>query len=104
MSARPNVDRRPFNVDMNVPMSTARSPSQGMDVGGVTRVGAVAPEPAVGARGIHQRLPSRAFDSRLDRHAGHESIGEAVRIVDHDLYGDALHDFGEIARRIVGRQ
>src|SRR5258708_36164179 len=34
MSARPNVDNRPFRVDMNVPMSTATSPSQGMEVRG----------------------------------------------------------------------
>src|SRR5258708_17721454 len=44
MSARPNVDNRPFRVDMNVPMSTATSPSQGMEVGGDGSVGAVKAE------------------------------------------------------------
>ena len=34
MSARPKVESRPFKVEMNVPMSTASSPSQGMEVGG----------------------------------------------------------------------
>src|SRR5258708_32740202 len=49
MSARPNVDNRPFRVDMNVPMSTARSPSQGMEVGGDGSVGAVKAELGRGA-------------------------------------------------------
>src|SRR5271170_3156712 len=39
MSAKPNVESLPLRVDMNVPMRTARSPSQGMDVGGEGRVG-----------------------------------------------------------------
>src|ERR1700685_2727728 len=43
MSARPNVENRPLRVDMKVPMSTARSPSQGMEVGGDGSVGAVRP-------------------------------------------------------------
>src|SRR5277367_3804026 len=49
MSARPNVDNRPFKVDMNVPMSTATSPSHGMEVGGDGSIGAVRPEPDRGA-------------------------------------------------------
>src|SRR5580692_2110023 len=49
MSARPNVDNRPFSVDMNVPMSTAMSPSHGIEVGGEGSVGAVKPEPGSGA-------------------------------------------------------
>src|SRR5271166_6174334 len=49
MSARPNVDNRPFKVDMNVPMSTATSPSHGIEVGGEGSVGAVKPEPGRGA-------------------------------------------------------
>src|SRR5277367_764348 len=48
MSARPNVDNRPFKVDMNVPMSTARSPSHGMEVGGDGSVGAVKTKPGGG--------------------------------------------------------
>jgi hypothetical protein len=43
------VDNRPFKVDMNVPMSTARSPSHGMEVGGEGSVGAVKPESGGGA-------------------------------------------------------
>src|SRR5271165_940737 len=39
MSARPYVESRPFRVDMNVPMSTAKSPSHGMEVGGDGSVG-----------------------------------------------------------------
>src|ERR1700736_3675028 len=34
MSASPSVDRRVLRVEMNVPSSTAKSPSQGMEVGG----------------------------------------------------------------------
>src|SRR5271155_6034858 len=49
MSARPNVDNRPFKVEMNVPMSTAISPSHGMEVGGDGSVGAVRPELGAGA-------------------------------------------------------
>src|SRR3984957_13131916 len=49
MSARPNVDNRPFRVDMNVPISTAMSPSQGMEVGGDGRVGAAKTGPGGGA-------------------------------------------------------
>src|SRR5882762_641099 len=49
MSARPKVDNRPFRVDMNVPMSTARSPSHGMEVGGDGSVGASKTEPGGGA-------------------------------------------------------
>src|ERR1700730_168656 len=49
MSARPNVDNRPFRVEMNVPMSTAMGPSHGMEVGGEGSVGAVKPEPGRGA-------------------------------------------------------
>src|SRR5271169_3911935 len=49
MSARPKVDNRPFRVDMNVPMSTAISPSHGMEVGGDGSVGAVKTEPGRGA-------------------------------------------------------
>ena len=49
MSARPNVDNRPFRVDMNVPMSTATSPSHGMEVGGDGSVGAAKTEPGGGA-------------------------------------------------------
>src|SRR6202034_49079 len=49
MSARPNVESRPFNVDMNVPMSPAPSPSHGMEVGGEGSVGADKPEGAGGA-------------------------------------------------------
>src|SRR5580704_14546568 len=39
ISARPKVDRRPFNVDMKVPIKTAIIPSQGMVVGGDAGVG-----------------------------------------------------------------
>jgi hypothetical protein len=45
MSARPKVESRPFKVEMNVPMSTASSPSQGIDVGGEASVGAEIPAP-----------------------------------------------------------
>ena len=49
ISARPKVDNRPFKVDMNVPMSTAMSPSHGMEVAGEGSVGAVRTEPGGGA-------------------------------------------------------
>src|ERR1700684_4543439 len=49
MSARPNVDNRPFRVEMNVPINTAMSPSHGMEVGGEGSVGAVKPELGRGA-------------------------------------------------------
>src|ERR1700679_2375556 len=49
ISARPNVDSRPFNVDMNVPMSTATSPSHGIEVGGEGSVGAEMPGRGAGA-------------------------------------------------------
>ncbi len=49
MSARPKVDNRPFKVDIKVPMSTAMSPSQGMEVGGDGSVGAAKTDPGRGA-------------------------------------------------------
>jgi hypothetical protein len=52
MSARPNVDNRPFNVDMNAPMSTAINPSQGTEVGCAGSDGAVKTEPGGGAVGF----------------------------------------------------
>src|SRR5271169_602088 len=74
MSARPNVDRRPFKVDMNVPMRTARSPSQGMDVGGDGSVGAITPEPETGAGELigayrlwHRRWPPPTCRAPADR-------------------------------------
>src|ERR1700730_2690326 len=39
MSASPSVDRRVLRVEMNVPSSTAKRPSQGMEVGGGGDVG-----------------------------------------------------------------
>src|ERR1700741_4783174 len=39
ISARPNEERRVFSVAMKVPRSTARSPSQGIEVGGDGSVG-----------------------------------------------------------------
>src|ERR1700726_1419043 len=42
MSANPNVDSRPFNVEMNVPMSTARRPSHGIWVGACGKPGGAA--------------------------------------------------------------
>src|SRR5215469_8217598 len=47
MSARPNEEKRVLRVEMNVPMSTATSPSQGMAVGGVGIVGAMTPREEV---------------------------------------------------------
>ena len=89
---------------MNVPMRTATSPSHGMEVGGEGSVGAVNPEPGVGAVGVHRRRPFSGVDFRFHRHAGHQAIGKTVRIVDDDLHRDALHDLGKVARCIVGRQ
>src|ERR1700675_2236829 len=43
MSARPNVNSRPFKVEMNAPMSTANSPSHGIAVAGDGSVGADRP-------------------------------------------------------------
>ena len=54
MSARPKVDNRPFRVEMNVPMSTARRPSQGMRVGGARRRAVRAGTAAAGAVRAHQ--------------------------------------------------
>src|SRR5471030_563149 len=42
-------------------------------------------------------------DRRLDRHARPQQAGE-LAVVEHDLHRDALHDLGEVAGRIVGRQ
>ena len=43
-------------------------------------------------------------DGRLDRHAGPQLAGEAARRIEHDLHRDALHDLGEVAGGVVGRQ
>ena len=43
MSARPNEENRVLRVEMNVPMSTATSPSHGMEVGGEMLAGAMMP-------------------------------------------------------------
>src|ERR1700684_2793924 len=42
-------------------------------------------------------------DGWLCRHAGAQQACQAA-IVEHDLYRHALHDLGEIAGRVVGRQ
>ena len=107
MSARPNEENRVLRVEMNVPMSTANSPSHGMEVGGETLAGAMMP--AGSRRGVLARersfpLAIHRVNARHDRHARHQSVAQAVRIVDHDLDRYALHDLGEVPGRIVGRQ
>src|SRR5580658_934438 len=42
-SARPKLDKRPFSVEMKVPIKTATNPSHGIDVGGAGKVGAERP-------------------------------------------------------------
>jgi len=100
MSARPKVDNRPFRVDMNVPMSTARSPSHGMVVGGEGSVGA-SMRNRVGAqpRSFSRTIPG--VDLGFDRHPGHQAIGEAIRIIYDDFHRNALHDLGEVAGGVV---
>ena len=53
-----------------------------------------------GLRGQHRCF---GVDGRLDRHAGPQEAGEPVG-VEADLHRDALHDLGEIAGGVVGRQ
>jgi len=87
---------------MNVPIRTATSPSHGIDVGGEGSVGARSPERGAGGDAfIFAPIPR--VDARFNRHARNQSIGESVRIVDEDLYRDALHNFGEVASRIIRR-
>ena len=43
-------------------------------------------------------------DGRLDRHAGAQQPASARAVVEHDLHRDALHDLGEVAGGVVGRQ
>ena len=54
-------------------------------------------------RGRAQCLPL-GLDRRIDRHAGAQLAGEPLAGVEHDLHRDALHDLGEVAGRVVGRQ
>src|SRR6266478_6697533 len=61
----------------------------------------VGSEPGPGfAVGQHGRL---GVDGRLGRHARAQQAGELV-VVEHDLHRHALHDLGEIAGGVVGRQ
>src|SRR5215469_7381914 len=48
--------------------------------------------------------PLARVDARFYRHARNQSIVKPVRIVDEDLYRDALHDLGEISGRVIGRK
>ena len=71
---------------------------------------------AVGRRarspvGLSQRLgaarrllPPAGVDRGLDRHAGPDQRAERRDRVQRDLHRNTLHDLGEIARRVVGRQ
>ena len=43
-------------------------------------------------------------DRRLDRHSGPHQGSKRRVLVEDDLHRDALHDFGEVAGRVVGRQ
>ena len=55
MSARPKLERRPFKVEMKVPMSTAVQPSQGM-----VCAGAGGAADAVSTASVTATAPSRA--------------------------------------------
>src|ERR1700734_1077972 len=56
-----------------------------------------------GSLSLSVRRGGPRVDARLDRHAGAEQADQTV-IVEHDLYGDALDDLGEIAGGVVRRQ
>jgi hypothetical protein len=43
-------------------------------------------------------------DPSNDRHAGTQQVNEAIGVVNRNLDGDTLNDFGEIPRGIVRRQ
>src|SRR6266404_3916144 len=70
MSASPSVDRRVLRVEMNVPSSTAKSPSQGMEVGGAgaVGVGAVAGGGAAPAGAAPPAPGCATVDSLIDAH------------------------------------
>src|SRR5262245_17775140 len=43
-------------------------------------------------------------DGRNDRHARAQLAAERSGLIEHDLHGDALHDLGEVAGRVVRRE
>ena len=59
-------------------------------------------EASAGAR-LCRRLGA-GVDRGLDRHAGPNQRAESGMAVQRDFHRNALHHFGEIARRVVGRQ
>src|SRR5947209_8688375 len=43
-------------------------------------------------------------DGDVHAHAGSQRVGGVVRLIRPDAHRDPLHDFGEVPRRVVGRQ
>ncbi len=80
------------------------SPSHGMEVGGEGSVGAVRPDAGQRRSRVHLRPPSLALTLASTDMPGTKRSAETIRIVNDDLHRDALHDLGEVARGVVGRQ
>src|SRR5579862_5014457 len=59
---------------------------------------------AIVASRLRRGMCRFCIDRRLDGHPGAQTAGERVALVDGDLDGNALNDFGEISGRVIGRQ
>src|ERR1700691_4893490 len=108
-SARPRLSMRPARATSPAPVTTPRMPRRGSGdtSDGIAAAAARANSTADGRiviveAAIDFRLSSGA-DSCYHRKARTQRCRER-RIVQRDLDGNTLHDFREIARRVVGRQ
>src|ERR1700733_3038187 len=108
-SARPRLSIRPVRVTSPAPVTTPRIPSKGrVDTSdGIAAAAARAISTADGRivmveAAMDFRLSS-GTDSRYDRKSGTQPRCDR-RIVQRNLDGNTLYNFGEIARGVVGRQ
>src|SRR6266478_9606015 len=108
-SARPRLSMRPARVTSPAPVTTPKMPSRGrVDTSdGMATAVARAMSTADGRTvmvkaAICSRSPSRA-DSCNHRNSGTQFRREG-RILQRDLDRNTLHDFCEVASRVVGRQ
>src|SRR6266481_2585845 len=108
-SGRPREIMRLVSVTTPAPVTTARIPSSGLveTSAGIAAAAARAISTADGRSvmleaAIGSRSPSRT-DSCNHRKSGTQLLGHS-RVIQRDLDGNTLHDFREVASRVVGWQ
>src|SRR5271157_824199 len=98
---------RPVRVTSPAPMMTPRIPNKGLveTSEGIAAAASSACWAGVGGRvtTVEAAILMPRTDSSGDRKARAQLAGQ-VGIVECNFYRDSLHDLGEIASRVVGRQ